>query len=65
VRFNEGGMSVAAMPSRAAVSWERITYTKYQETTERLSVPGGWLYRTIAYGMDGIPSVAMTFVEEK
>ena len=36
------------------------------EVTDRLMVPGGWLYRTRMWGYEetGVPSVAMVFVPD-
>jgi hypothetical protein len=57
-----------------AVEWElvhRSTYLQYgedtrtAEETERLRVPGGWIYRTTDYRDDDGPArFAMVFVPE-
>lgn len=45
-------------------AWELVTDTRDVEATDRLEVPGGWLYRTliIPYTEDGNTAVAMVFV---
>jgi len=50
--------------------WEVITDTHddrsaFGTLTERLRVPGGWIYRTVHDGVNGDESVAMVFVPRK
>jgi hypothetical protein len=45
--------------------WELVNQRRDGDYTERLQVPGGWLYRTsLLLGDVVAPAVAMTFVPE-
>jgi hypothetical protein len=46
-------------------SWQEVT-DEIQEETERLRVPGGWLYRTVIYDEKIVPvAVSMCFQPER
>lgn len=50
--------------NRAAVEWEQVTH-ETEEYTERLPVPGGWIYcRTVVSSVRGdqLSTLAMVFV---
>lgn len=44
-------------------NWENVVRQDY-ERTDRLAVPGGWIYRTMIWslGEDAIPSVSTVYV---
>jgi hypothetical protein len=46
--------------------WESVNQRGGNDSTERLRVPGGWLYRTILTppSEDGVESVALAFVPD-
>lgn len=53
-------------PIAAGKAWETVVDQHGYGDTERLEVPGGWLYRTTFAGADqsAPPSVAMVFVPD-
>lgn len=64
----ENGRVMVDRPRPAKPHWEHLTHDTF-ETTDRLKVPGGWLYRTqvrhCEYGVGVVGhSIQLCFVPE-